>query len=121
DRRRDVRAVERAQLLDQWQIRVDRGFADPVAPMRPAPVVQHVREMTVEHDDEVELAHVSSAAKAWCRKHATVELAVSLLGTLPPEVARHRLALHRLPRLRMVVVIDGPHAGLEKIGLAELI
>jgi hypothetical protein len=55
DGRRDVLVVERAQRLEQRQVGVERGFAEPVAAVRPAPMVEDPREVAMEHQHEVHL------------------------------------------------------------------
>src|SRR5256885_11717573 len=52
-RRRNALFLERLQRLDQRQIAVERGFAEPHAPVRPAAVMEDVRQMTVERQDEI--------------------------------------------------------------------
>jgi len=45
--------LERLQRFDQRQVAVEGGLAQPHAAVRPAAVMQHVRQMTVECQDEI--------------------------------------------------------------------
>ncbi len=53
---------EGAEHFQQWQVGIERALGDPVAAVRPAAVVQHVGQVTVQCQDEV---HVTQAP-AWC-------------------------------------------------------
>ena len=44
---------ELAQRLEQRQVGIDRRFAQPVAAVRPTPMVQDIREVTVQPEDEI--------------------------------------------------------------------
>jgi hypothetical protein len=54
-RRGDPLLLERLERLEQREVGVERGFAQPVASVGPPPVVQHPRQMAVQHEDEVHL------------------------------------------------------------------
>jgi hypothetical protein len=60
-RSRGLLGAQGAQGFEQRQVGVDRRLADPVAPVRPAAVVQHVGEMTVEREHEVHWRSVHRA------------------------------------------------------------
>src|SRR2546428_2369411 len=49
----DVLALERLQRFDQGEIAVQRSLAQPHAAVRPAAVVQYVREVTVQRENEI--------------------------------------------------------------------
>src|SRR5688500_5409838 len=70
DGRRHVGVVERAERLEERQVGVDRRLADPVAAVWPTTVIQHVREMAVEREDEIDagFAHARSGAAASTRR-----------------------------------------------------
>ena len=57
DRHRRARVVgggrELLQLLEQGEVAIERRFAQPVAAVRPPPVIQHVRQMAVQREDEI--------------------------------------------------------------------
>src|SRR5204862_3710628 len=46
---------------------------------------------------------------------APVDAEVARRAPLPPEVARHRLAHHLLPRFRLTVLVHGAHRGAHDI------
>ena len=50
---RDAISLERLERFDQRQVTVERGFAQPHTPVRPAAMVQDVGQMTVECQDEI--------------------------------------------------------------------
>jgi len=52
-RGRDALFLERLQRFDQRQVAVERGLAQPHAAVWPAAVMQDVRQMTVECQDEI--------------------------------------------------------------------
>jgi len=51
--------LEAAQRLDQRQVRVERGFRQPDAAVRPAPMVEHPGKVTMQCENEV---HRSSSS-----------------------------------------------------------
>jgi hypothetical protein len=53
DGRRDRVDGQSPQDLQQGKIGVEGCFTDPVASMRPAPMVQDIWEVTVEREDEI--------------------------------------------------------------------
>ena len=53
ERRGHSLGLQGAQLLDQRQVGVERGLAEPVAAVRPAPVVEDLGQVTVQREDEV--------------------------------------------------------------------
>src|SRR6266516_153331 len=64
DRRRDVLALERLQRFDQGEIAVQRSLAQPYAAVRPAAVVQDVRKVTVQRENEI---HRGRGGGGWGR------------------------------------------------------
>jgi hypothetical protein len=53
DRRGDVPVGELAQPLEQRQVGIDGGFAQPVAAVRPAAVIQDIGQVAVQREDRV--------------------------------------------------------------------
>src|SRR6185295_17174474 len=53
DRGRDLFFFELLERLDQGQVAVERALAEPHAAVRPAPVVQHVREVAVQGENKI--------------------------------------------------------------------
>ena len=84
-----------AERLEQRQIGVERRFADPVAAVRPAAVVQHVGQVAVQREDEVHRARRSPGAPTGQR--AAVDVEVGRDRPLPAEVAGHAPPHDRLP------------------------
>jgi hypothetical protein len=68
----------------------------------------------VQHHHYVQLVH-RLTPEARSRQHATVYVAVLLLRTLPPEVARHGFVLHFLRGPGVLVVINGADAGVKEL------
>ena len=64
---------ELLQHFEQREVGVDRRFAEPVAPMRPAPVIEDVRQMAVEGKDEVDrrAAHRAGLDRARARLYTS--------------------------------------------------
>ena len=56
---------EAAENLQQREIGVERRLADPVAPVRPAPMVQDVGQVTVQREYEVRLAGTHRTPDEW--------------------------------------------------------
>ena len=63
DRGRHLVAGQRVELFQQRQVRVDRGFAQPVAAVRPPSVVQHPRQVAMERQNKI---HDQSLRPVWC-------------------------------------------------------
>jgi len=51
--RRHALGLQSAQLLDQRQVSVEGGLAEPIAAVRPAAVVEDPGQVTVQREDEV--------------------------------------------------------------------
>ena len=54
-----TRRSSAAQRLEQRQVGVERRLAEPVAAVRPAPVIEHVRQVAVQREDEVHRGRVT--------------------------------------------------------------
>jgi hypothetical protein len=67
DGRRHPVALQLPQLLQEWQVGLDRGFGEPVAAVGPAPVVEHPRQVAVQGEHEVDghQAAVRPATALW--------------------------------------------------------
>src|SRR3989442_15749434 len=50
---RDALLLERVQRFDQRQVAIERGLTQPHAAVWPAAVMQNVRQVTVEGQDEI--------------------------------------------------------------------
>ena len=70
-RRRGSLGGELLEPLQEREIRVQRGLAQPVAAVRPAPVIQDVGEMTMEGEDEVH--HSSASARRYRARYCSAE------------------------------------------------
>jgi hypothetical protein len=66
--RGDAFRIERPERLDEREIRIDRRLGDPVAAVRPASVIQDVREVAMEREDEVHSELVNEARTARVEK-----------------------------------------------------
>ena len=77
DRHRRGRALEgqALQLLEQRKVGIDGGFAQPVAAVRPPSVMQHVRQMTVQRENEIHRAR--SARRGADGERAPVDVQVA--------------------------------------------
>jgi hypothetical protein len=53
DGRRDAVVLQPPQLFEEGQVRIERGLAQPVAAVWPPAVMQHPRQMAVQHEDEI--------------------------------------------------------------------
>ena len=62
----DAFVTEAIQDVDQREIRFGRGLHEPVAAVRPASVLEHVRQMGVQDQDEVHASgRVHRVIAAW--------------------------------------------------------
>ena len=60
ERRGDALGLQRAELLDQRKVGIERGLAEPVTAMGPAAVVEHPGQVTVQGEDEVHRSATAS-------------------------------------------------------------
>ena len=53
DRARDRLSFESVQHLEDRKVGIDRRLADPIGPVGPSPVIEHVRQMAVEGENQI--------------------------------------------------------------------